>query len=98
MRLILHSKVYSDIDKIMEYYELLQTLRMSSMWSYGISSWRRWRGPNPFRVESTTSAESTFSGFPIIFYFASWATQFVFSLSGITEEIPLWGSDAYEVA
>ena len=38
MRLILHSKVYSDIDKIMEYYELLQTLRMSSMRSYGISS------------------------------------------------------------
>ena len=59
MRLVLHRKVCSDIEKVMEYYEQVATPELANEFYAGYDiSWRRQRsGQNLSRFESVTCGQ-----------------------------------------
>jgi len=88
-RVILHHKVASDIDKIMDYYAQADTPELADEF-YGelrhLMAEAAER-PESFRFESETFAARICSASRIIFYFASLAIEFGFLLCAITAGI-----------
>jgi len=92
MRLVLHPKVYSDIDRIMAYYEEVATADLANQFyaelRYFMTAAAA-RAQSFSRFARAIVGESTFIVFLIIFFFESSATPFAFSSSVITADIHL---------
>jgi plasmid stabilization system protein ParE len=91
MRLVLHPKVYSDIDEIMRYYERVATPELADEFYTELRYFltRAADKPESFQSANVISGERTCGGFLIIFCSASSATKSEFSSSAITIDIHL---------
>ena len=81
MRLVLHPKVYSDIDSIMNYYEQVATPELADEFYSELrhSMAEAARTPNAFQFGSKISGEAMSDAFHIIFFFVWLAMRCEFS-------------------
>ena len=91
MRLVLHPKVYSDIDEIMGYYERVATPRLAEEFYTELRYFMTKAADKPesFSTGSVISGERICGDSHITFYSASLVTKSEFSSSAITIDIHL---------
>jgi hypothetical protein len=100
MRLIFHPRVYTDIAKIMEYYEQVATPGLanefySELRHFILETTER---PESFLIRERDIRRVNLQRFPYHFLFRIVGDAVVFSLSGITKDIHPWGPGGDEVA
>ena len=100
MRIVLHPSVFSDISKIMEYYEQAATAELADEFYRELRHFIQEAAERPesFAIRERDVRRVNLRGFLTIFCFALSAIQYGFWLSAMTEDIHLLGSDADEVA
>jgi len=95
MRLVLHPKVYSDIDEIMGYYERVATPGLAEEFYTELRYFMTKAADKPesFSTGSVISGERICGDSHITFYSASLVTKSEFSSSAITIDIHLLDPD-----
>jgi hypothetical protein len=91
MRAVFHPRIFSDLAKVMEYYERVATRELADDFTGSSGcSWRRQsRGRSRFQFASATFAARICGGFRIISSFAWSENACGFSWCGITAAVRL---------
>jgi hypothetical protein len=91
MRLVLHPKVYSDIDKIMAYYEQMATIDLANEFYAELRRFMKAAAsrPDSFAIRTRDIQRVNVDRFPYHFLFRVVGDEFAFSLFAITADIHL---------
>ena len=100
MRLVLHPKVYSDIDEIMGYYERIATRELADEFYAELRHYMQQAAERPesFPIRERDFRRVNLQRFPYHFLFRIVDGVVRFSWSAITEDVPPLASDASDVA
>ena len=98
MRLVLHPKVYSDIDKMMTYYEQVATGDLANEFYTELRRFMKAAAARPesFAIRTRDIRRVNLDRFPYHFLLESSVTRFAFLSFAITGDIHRWVSDADE--
>jgi toxin ParE1/3/4 len=96
MRLVLHPKVYSDIDEVMGYYERVATRELADEFYAELRHYMRQaaEGPESFPIRERDLRRVNLQRFPYHFLFRIVGESCGFSSCATTEDVPLLASGA----
>jgi toxin ParE1/3/4 len=100
MRIVLHPKVYSDIDEIMGYYERMETPELADEFYAELRHYMNQAvdRPESFPIRERDIRRVNLQRFPYHFYFVSSAMSSGFSLCATTAGVPPLVSGADDIA